>query len=217
MLELRSSYRDVGECHHLTSPVFRVLIVSSFHFGMFPEIFIGGINNFFNYQEENRDKSQKSNMVLQTHQCSQCEYKAKQKSNLQRHIKSIHEGKSVFCQLCSKQLQFSTKGSLLTHINSVHKGHKLSCPQCEYKATQKGNLQTHIKSVHDGEKFPCPQCEYKATYKVSLQIHVKSVHEGQKFPCTNCGSAFTDKGNLQRHIKSVHEGQKFQNINQISA
>ena len=57
-------------------------------------------------------------MVLKSHQCSQCDYKAPRKGTLQTHIKSVHEGQ------------------------------KIPCPQCEYKATQKGHLQPHIKSVH---------------------------------------------------------------------
>ena len=92
-------------------------------------------------------------MVLIKHECTQCEFKATLKQNLQRHIRSVHEGQ------------------------------KFSCIFCEYKATYKGNLHRHIKSVHEGQKFQCPQCEYKATQKVNLQTHIKSVHEGQQFQC----------------------------------
>ena len=42
--------------------------------------------------------------------CTQCDYKAKEKGNLLKHIKSIHEGV------------------------------KFPCTQCDYKATQKGHL-----------------------------------------------------------------------------
>ena len=55
------------------------------------------------------------NIVLAKYQCSQCEYKATQKCNLQTHKKSIHEHE------------------------------KFQCTHCEYKATIKGHLQRHIK------------------------------------------------------------------------
>ena len=88
-------------------------------------------------------------IMHRTHQCQQCEFETTQKGNLQRHIKSVHDGQ------------------------------KFPCPQCEYKATQKGDLKKHNKSVHAGRKFPCPKCEYKATQKRSLQTHLKSVHTPQ--------------------------------------
>ena len=62
-------------------------------------------------------------MVLESHECSQCDYKATQQGNLQTHIKSVHEGQ------------------------------KFPCPHCEYKATRKTLLGSHIKSVHIGQKF----------------------------------------------------------------
>ena len=46
---------------------------------------------------ENNKQNVISTIVVQndggSHQCSQCEYNTKDKSNLTRHIKSIHEGK----------------------------------------------------------------------------------------------------------------------------
>ena len=49
-------------------------------------------------------------MVYEQHQCSHCEYKAVKKQNLQKHIKSIHNG------------------------------HKIQCPHCEHKETHKNKL-----------------------------------------------------------------------------
>ena len=63
-----------------------------------------------------------------SHQCLRCDYSATQKSILQTHIETIHEGK------------------------------KFPCSQCESTFTQTGSLKTHIKSVHNGLKFPCTQC-----------------------------------------------------------
>ena len=87
------------------------------------------------------------NMVRKSQQCSQCEYKATSKSNIQSHIKSVHEGHKFSCPHCG--LTFTQKGSLNRHIKSVHESEKFQCTHCEYKATQKGHLQTHIKSVHE--------------------------------------------------------------------
>ena len=76
------------------------------------------------------------------------------------------------------------KSDLQKHIKSVHDGEIYPCTQCDYKAKQNRCLQTHLKSVHKGQAFQCNQCEYKATQKTNLKNHKKSVHEGQTFPCT---------------------------------
>ena len=128
------------------------------------------------------------NMVLKIHQCSQCEYKAAQKGNLNRHIESIHECKRFQCPHCEHKA--TEQRYLKTHIKSIHEGLKFPCPHCEYKATVKGNLKVHITAVHDGKKFPCLHCEYKASTKSNLQSHEKSVHDGK---------------NLKTHIISPHK------------
>ena len=74
----------------------------------------GAIKYFENGEKIN--KAQK-----QTFPCSQCDYKAKQKSDLQR------------------------------HVNSVHEAQTFPCPHCKYKATRKDHLRTHIKSVHESQ------------------------------------------------------------------
>ena len=107
-------------------------------------------------------------MVRKTQQCSQCEYKATTKSNIQAHVKSVHEG------------------------------HKFSCPHCGLTFIRKGNLHVHIKSVHEGEKFPCSHCKSTFTQKGNLKTHIKSVHEGfrkkqgksnMKRPCNNISNS----------------------------
>ena len=100
----------------------------------------GAIKYFENGEKVN-------NAQKQTFPCPHCQYKAKQESNLQQHIKSVHEGQTF------------------------------PCPHCEYKSSWKTRLQTHIKSVHEGQTFPCTHCEYKATLKSILRRHIKSRHE----------------------------------------
>ena len=41
------------------------------------------------------------------------------------------------------------KSDLLKHIKSIHDGIKFPCDQCDYKATFKVNLLAHIRSKHE--------------------------------------------------------------------
>ena len=51
-------------------------------------------------------------------------------------------------------------GDLERHIRSVHEGMKYSCGHCEYQATQKGHLEQHRRSVHEAMKYACGQCKH---------------------------------------------------------
>ena len=56
------------------------------------------------------------------HNCAsnQCEYKAKYKGDLKKHLESQHQG---VCYLCNK---------------------------CDYRAKYKGDLKKHVESQHEG-------------------------------------------------------------------
>ena len=86
------------------------------------------------------------NMVLKGHQCSQCDYKAKKKKKLYRHIESVHERQKFLCPQCKST--FTQKGGLQRHITSVHEGLKFQCAHCESTFTRNWDLQTHMISVH---------------------------------------------------------------------
>ena len=50
--------------------------------------------------------------------CDQCQYKTWDKSNLNIHVKSIHEGKKEPCEQCPYSA--SPKGNIKKHVNNKH-------------------------------------------------------------------------------------------------
>ena len=143
-------------------------------------------------------------------QCLICPTKFGQKSALNRHILTVHEGnKPHKCPIC--ELSYSQKFILRQHMESVHerkKSHK--CQICESSFPEKSNLRQHITSVHEGKKpHKCPICESTFSEKSYLRLHMESVHEGKKpHKCPICESSFSEKSSLRRHMESVHEGKK---------
>ena len=125
-----------------------------------------------------------STKELKRFSCEHCNYKATTNGNLDRHVKSIHDGVKYSCEHCDYKA--SDKGNLKTHVQSIHDGVKYKCEHCGYKATTKCSLVQHVKSIHDGVKYNCEHCDYKATWKSALKKHVQSIHDGVKFKCEHC-------------------------------
>jgi len=86
--------------------------------------------------------------------CSKCEYKAKLKGNLTKHMQYKHgEG---------------------TETLGFH------CDQCDYIAKIKSHLKHHQKYKHEGVRYNCISCHYRATTTGSLKRHIKLIHETQR-------------------------------------
>ena len=80
------------------------------------------------------------------HPCGQCNYRAIQKFDLKRHIRSIHLGE------------------------------RYPCNQCTYKATLTYNLKEHIKSIHEGKQYTCGMCDYNGVDRSGLRKHKLRKH-----------------------------------------
>ena len=103
--------------------------------------------------------------------CDQCDYQATQRSDLNRHIQTVHEGACVQCDY-----QATRQGNLAVHIQSKHEGVRYACDQCDYQATTQQHLTRHINSRHEGVKYSCNQCVYQATRQDRLTAHIKTKH-----------------------------------------
>ena len=84
--------------------------------------------------------------------CSKCSYETFDRSNLKKHIKSVHDKiRDYVC--CECGFSASTSNILSRHIKCVHdkiKDH--FCEECEYAASDKRGLMRHIRSKHGKTK-----------------------------------------------------------------
>ena len=62
-------------------------------------------------------------------------------------IRTVHEGQMFQCTQC--EYKATQKSNLQTHIKSIHDGQTFPCTQCDYKATFKSSLSRHIKCRHE--------------------------------------------------------------------
>ena len=146
-----------------------------------------------------------------TYACDQCDYLATQQGHLKEHIQAKHEGVMFGCSKCNKQ--FSFRSGLNRHYRIVHdegvRVAKFQCQDCEKRFSDPSGLRQHTKSKHEGVRYACNQCDFQATTGGHLTYHIQSVHEGIKYACNQCDSQFTQQGNLTTHIQSIHEGVKY--------
>ena len=84
------------------------------------------------------------------HICPICD-KILVQSNLNRHVKIVHEGiKNYQCQICEQK--FSRSGKLQKHVKIIHEGIKdYQCHICVKKFGQLKHLKRHVKTVHVNE------------------------------------------------------------------
>ena len=139
--------------------------------------------------------------------CDLCDFKCKNKSNLQVHIKRIHDKiKDFECDKC--EYKCSNSCDLNIHIKRVHlKIKDFKCDKCDVTFSENGNLQKHIKAVHNKIRDQeCPDCDYKSSTKSNLQLHIKAVHYKIKdVECDKCEYKCSCRSQLKTHIKMVHD------------
>ena len=101
-----------------------------------------------NIKNQNVQEGEQSNI----HQCGICSYSCARKSDMTRHIASVHE---------------------------KIKPHK--CPICDYRSYKRYHVKNHVLTVHKGKRpFKCSDCEVSFTSTSSLKYHNLAVHEGKK-------------------------------------
>ena len=146
--------------------------------------------------------------------CKKCDYVARFKQGLQKHMKIIHEVGRV------KRFPCSLEGCDKTNFNQVglnrhiqfHQGEKpFQCNECGKSFIQKGTLKEHLR-VHSGEKpFICPTCKKAFSQASGLKSH-KELHNSngeKRVKCFPCKKGFTQASALKFHEKYHNKKKAF--------
>ena len=120
------------------------------------------------YDDKNTKPEEMAGGIQQLYRCIVCDYSCSKKSVF---------FPSCTNSICS--YSFSQKSSLESHVKSVHDGKKIhKCSICDYRCSKESNLRRHLKSVHEGKKpHKFSICDYSCSQKVHMESHVESVHE----------------------------------------
>ena len=84
--------------------------------------------------------------MTKSYQCTFCEKKCTQKSNLKTHIKLVHDKAKVQCHICLENIGLY---SLKSHIARFHSTVTyVKCDKCE-KTMKNSHLKKHIAEIHN--------------------------------------------------------------------
>ncbi|KAL1460864.1 hypothetical protein WDU94_012803 [Cyamophila willieti] len=136
------------------------------------------------------------------YQCPECSAVIQDFRGLKAHLQ-IHSGdREYVCPLCKKL--FFRKTNLDNHIKSVHqKIREYKCPECGRGFFNSSNLIPHMR-IHSGvKKFVCDVCGESFTHWGSLKQH-SYLHGEAKFDCRYCGKSYKNPKSLASHVRNVH-------------
>lgn len=108
--------------------------------------------------------------------CSQCDYVARGKGSLSRHVLYRHNTERKFaCHRCSSS--FKTSSDLRKH-QTFHDEVSYVCAECNFEARSISVLNTHKRNVHGqtGDVYKCQLCEVKFQRAGSLTRHLSKQH-----------------------------------------
>ena len=179
--------------------------------------------------------------------CELCGYITKMRSQLNEHRRIVHENKKLFkCEKCPAA--YNTLSNLEMHVKNIHEGVKYKCDLCDESFTLKKNVGRHKKRVHtknrplvkcekcfkdfvgnynlrlhlkkcetrlqkrkEQEKWhKCDVCE-KSLYGIkALKIHVRRLHARKgDLLCDQCDKTFDRPTRLEDHINGIHKKQPY--------
>ena len=134
--------------------------------------------------------------------CSGCDFSAASLYKLNRHETEAHTP-SFVCSECGQGLP--TESQLNEHLRRVHEGVRFSCPNCDFTADRMSTITCHVRRFHsDGSaKFKCDQCYRTFAEKSYLGVHKRRIHE-KPHVCTHCDYKAGRPIQMKTHLKNVH-------------
>ncbi|CDF38089.1 unnamed protein product [Chondrus crispus] len=156
------------------------------------------------------------------HKCRTCESRFKNRGDLLRHVKVVHEGKRMYlCETCGKS--FGHSGHLNRHIQSVHlHQRRFKCQFCQYEFYQASHLHSHIGHIHGKKKtLSCKECGYRASSRNALKTHMTNAHPCEEVTMHGCAFAdcpgtFENENELKNHISDVHGSTTNSNVLELA-
>ncbi|XP_041663558.1 zinc finger protein 142 [Cheilinus undulatus] len=156
------------------------------------------------FEERNSEGTGNIFDKYQTFSCGSCEFKCRQKRELESHKK-----KGCFKSDEGKSKMSLTSLSVHTRRKSAAASSKpLQCEQCAFTCKQERCMTQHIALKHKGEQpHCCRYCPFTTTRRYRLEEH-ESLHTGiGRHSCDVCDKTFGTMTKLRQHKIRIHDKQ----------
>ncbi|CAG0888188.1 unnamed protein product [Cyprideis torosa] len=135
--------------------------------------------------------------------CDQCEKKFFLQRDVERHVRRMHQPRSLVCSICAKP--FYVPWKLREHEN-MHKGVKPhKCQLCGKAYSRKPALRKHEMVHANNRRHQCKLCS-KSFFEIEhLKEHMNSHTGARPFVCNICGVSYPARASLYNHVKFKHK------------
>ena len=110
--------------------------------------------------------------------CNRCDFQARGTSDLNKHIRAIHEGLKYKCDYEGCDYKNATKSGVTYHAQFKHEGIYYPCDMCGHRCMEPRALRNHVKSKHNDSFVPKIRAIKEELY---LSLFNLSVHQSAAF------------------------------------
>ena len=107
-----------------------------------------------------------------------------------------------FCDFC--HFKHVSKTNLKKHLASVHNLKSYKCSECDFDSKTLKEITNHIKNDHPDFRYQCQNCPSSYTNVAALNRHLKEHLRIRWLACTFCEKKFKRKENIRDHSLRVH-------------
>ena len=160
----------------------------------------------------------KTKKRTEKYNCDICSYRCIYRSNLVRHIDSVHNNILHQCTECTKS--YSSKYDLQQHTRALHGEQKILCEYCSQMFNNRYSIMRHCAVAHKDvyettlKSYECPQCQKKFVDKRNFQGHINKHADNRPYKCSLCQASFIYQQNYNRHQTLCRGPKKMFNCSQ---
>ncbi len=154
---------------------------------------------FYEKSRLNRHLSEAHGSLPKRFKCPHCDLTTYFKSSLNYHILTKHETEKMHkCKQCPS-FRTHQRSELQRHIDSVHRQIRHQCTKCDKSYSTRTNLRIHIKAKHESTTFKCDVCDFRTTTTLLvLGLSVCALSEGAPHKHMYARSFFSDIRQTER-------------------